>query len=251
MILCVEDMNGSIYLWNPFTNKNRFICKGFGSSGDSRLSYGLGFGRNPCTKDYEVVKLVSSSNVRGMSDLLVYEVKKRVWLDSVKVPYKVRYMREGLFYNGGIHWIGVSVEYVDLRRDILIAYDIEGRMFREMGLPVGGDFHWINVAVMHGCFCVICDCDSHVEVWAMKEYGVEESWVRLFADARIKNYVGVTVKGEFLLQERRGGLCLYDPRGESLRELVTGDSSQYLSLGTRLVGSLLAVPSKKHRERER
>ena len=51
-------------------------------------------------------------------------------------------------------------------------------------------FH-MNVAALGGCLCVICNyynCDRYdqvkadrVDIWVMKEYGVKESWTKLYS----------------------------------------------------------------------
>ncbi|XP_015161777.1 F-box/kelch-repeat protein At3g06240-like [Solanum tuberosum] len=58
---------------------------------------------------------------------------------------------------------------------------------------------------MYGVFC---------EVWVMKQYGVLESWSRLYRInliANLKKAVGFRNNGEVLISTRENGLVSYDP----------------------------------------
>ncbi|KAM3337295.1 hypothetical protein P3S68_031620 [Capsicum galapagoense] len=88
------------------------------------------------------------------------------------------------FVHGAFHWLGLS------RNESVTSYDISNGVFKEIplrdGMFVVPDMKYVK----HGLSVLgemICICSTHHDqwkytfnVWIMKEYGVKESWNRLF-----------------------------------------------------------------------
>ncbi|XWS18124.1 hypothetical protein CRYUN_Cryun32bG0015000 [Craigia yunnanensis] len=115
-LLCIRNIIEDMAIWNPSTRKHH-VLPSLGSCN----GYVYGFGHDPITDDYKVVKIMQhgSENYR-------------------EVP---------------------QPEYKDKRFQL-------------------------NVGVLGGCLCTIANYgDVRVDLWVMKEYGVKESWTRLFSVA--------------------------------------------------------------------
>ncbi|KAL2524041.1 F-box protein CPR30 [Abeliophyllum distichum] len=62
-----------------------------------------------------------------------------------------------------------------------MAFSVENENHYELVLPPEISNKGVNMrlAVLGGCLCLVCARKSRVNIWVMKEYGVEESWTKL------------------------------------------------------------------------
>ncbi|KAH7866277.1 hypothetical protein Vadar_017979 [Vaccinium darrowii] len=82
--------------------------------------------------------------------------------------------------------------------------------------PEYGDdcMHEIVLEVSNGCLCIVLYCDSNacVEVWIMKEYGIKESWTKLFVIPNLSHpserILCILKNGEVLLRIQKQ-LCTF------------------------------------------
>ncbi|XP_026450724.1 F-box protein CPR1-like [Papaver somniferum] len=184
-------------LWNPTTNEYRVIPRsdtlsaGFRSvsfPGAGYISFEYGFGYDALSQDYKYVRIVGrSSSTQGNSEVDVYSSKLDSWKRIQHIPYIISNGQSvsapGLFYNGALHWIAKS--YLGNSRKVLIALDIGNESVQEIPQPenldVGNFGAYTYVNVLNKCLGMLCS--SHMdgyEVWMMKDYGVRESWTKLY-----------------------------------------------------------------------
>ncbi|XP_058211837.1 F-box/kelch-repeat protein At3g06240-like [Rhododendron vialii] len=98
--------------------------------------------------------------------------------------------RCGLYYgtsrsvlNGSPHWVAHGITDIDGYYFRIVCFDVVDEKFKDVPTPmyeVGCNF--FTVGVLDGCLCAIDrrGPESHFDVWVMKEYGVKESWTKLF-----------------------------------------------------------------------
>lgn len=128
----------------------------------------------------------------------------------------MEYFSSAIFVSGALHWFAEIKAFTNgkfWRRSMILSFDVDNEKFKEMALPVvdkvwnqslvvfkgnlafitvdylGMNFQWLNL-----CLC---------SIWVMAEYGVPESWNKLFS-VRLENFVnfiGCTWYGELLVQK--------------------------------------------------
>ncbi|KAH0751750.1 hypothetical protein KY285_004898 [Solanum tuberosum] len=219
----------SLVLWNPSIQK--FITLPFPSikPKSPHMSF-LGFGVDlPKTNDYKLVRLVYHKNdvfrYNGFPEIEIYSINSGVWRRVVGFEIKhciVEIMSSQAFVKGFVHWI--VYDYVANSgglRILIMTFSIADEVFGEIMLSdalTGGISTGLSITLfeeslavvkygmgMYGIFC---------EVWVMKQYGVLESWSRLYRInlvAGLKKVVGFRSNGEVLLSTRENGLVSYDP----------------------------------------
>jgi F-box interacting protein len=88
----------------------------------------------------------------------------------------------GMLASGALHWL-VNPKAESDRTNLILAFDLGVEEYRLVPQP---DFYdknsSMNVGVLGGCLTIHCNRYRHrLDVWVMKEYGVKESWTKLFS----------------------------------------------------------------------
>ncbi|XP_057793480.1 F-box protein At3g07870-like [Salvia miltiorrhiza] len=84
----------------------------------------------------------------------------------------------GKLVEGNLHWTIWDPHSVNSRR--ICCFDVETECFSSFSAPLGGGD--VDLSVLRDCLCacrIAWDWDEDgevIEIWLMKEYGVEESW---------------------------------------------------------------------------
>ncbi|KAL2496998.1 F-box/kelch-repeat protein [Forsythia ovata] len=244
-LLCLSDdrvfyMN-TIIIWNPCVKKSVFLPKPnliYNSYGSFMQS--LGFGFDPVSNDYKVVRITYTDLDRCLPQVELYRLSMGVWQDisHLSLEYIIHNRSRQAYINWATHWIARSVD----GNDLILLFDMCYEVFREMILPgtlAKDDFPRNKELVIYkeSLALVLCDA-SGVEhefcVWMMEEYGVEQSWTKLF-NVNFHNFGGGFMKplwvrkdGEVLIVTKDGTLvsCEYS-NGAQVNDLgVHGSRSE-------------------------
>jgi hypothetical protein len=127
----------------------------------------------------------------------------------------------------------------------MVSLDVEDETFGEMAMPKsleGVEYMDVNMAVVDGLLAIVPCCNywgiymtkTH-SVWVMKEYGIAESWTKLFDICIHKNLVkmlGFTKNGEVLVVDSDDNLSSYEPSSQRALDLHIGGIQQSFSLDT-------------------
>ncbi|KAM7252845.1 hypothetical protein ACFE04_025463 [Oxalis oulophora] len=207
------------------------------------MNYGFdvvvsGLGLTSATKKFKVVRLVYSRRQGSSSNPLlrlgpsimermieVYTLGTNSWRILGTVPTNVPSDR-GVYLNGAFHWASNNKhKHKRANSDYIISFDLETETFGTVPPPVTltlhpeGPDHFIKTGVV-GKFLYL-RCNN--EFWVMKEYGVQESWVKLCVDdTSLPSYQPIKYLrgGEILM--KLGGLeaklISYDPVKETSKE---------------------------------
>nr|XP_023882205.1 F-box/kelch-repeat protein At3g06240-like [Quercus suber] len=204
----------SIYLWNPSIRKFKRLPAFLITQS---IYVSTGFAYQPETNDYKVVKISQMYSPEFLCFELeaeVYTLSSNSWKKvGISLTNKVAIFHFGdqtaKFVSGALHWLG----YVGARHYVILSFDVSNDKFEEIALPDGklafvtldhlrfdhvneGEYNdFMRSRTPHSCF-----------IWVMGEYGVHESWTKLFF-VRFENVVsvsffGCTSHGELLVLKR-------------------------------------------------
>uniref|UniRef100_A0A7N2MYJ5 F-box domain-containing protein n=1 Tax=Quercus lobata TaxID=97700 RepID=A0A7N2MYJ5_QUELO len=231
------NITGAIYLWNPSIRKQKRL-PGFSLTRSLRFSTGFAYQSN--TNDYKVVKIsqmrVGVDYDAIENDAEVYTLSSNSWRRvEISLPKTILGLppddRAATFVSGALHWLGNDREAAP--NYMILSFDVNNDKFGEIALPhvqqqqqllpqgvmarlnrlmaFKGKLAFITLGYLtfdhanedeyndfmrshtpHSCF-----------IWVMGEYGVHESWSKLFF-VQFENVVsvrffGCTSRGELLV----------------------------------------------------
>lgn len=240
-LLCIANVAEDIALWNPSIRKHKvlpFLPVEKNNYGSSLLGARVyGFGYDPVHDDQKLVRIsqyIDLDNEGFVSKVKVYSLRANELRDSDDMPYVLCYTRKnGTLASGHLHWV-VNRKFKFDEDDLIVAFDLTVESFRELPMPECTEQKFqIDVGVLGGCVCMVANyCDVRVDVWVMKEYGVKESWAKLFTVAQ-DEVAGGTLKylrplaysksgEEVLLEQNHGRLVWYDLRRNRVNNVNLG-----------------------------
>ncbi|XP_076922049.1 F-box/kelch-repeat protein At3g06240-like [Bidens hawaiensis] len=173
-----------VLLWTPTTEKTRLIPGPVTPFPNATRFYGLGYDFS--IDDYKMVNASRSISSNSIS-CQVFNLKTGLWRTvqtthmSINDPDII-----GSFSNGAIHWIVRHSPHDDgfNKREMILSFDIKDEIFMEIVLPNGGENEqsefWC-LGDLKGCLYAVYGGDNGVdmEMWVMKEYGIESSWSKV------------------------------------------------------------------------
>ncbi|KAI3823091.1 hypothetical protein L1987_04517 [Smallanthus sonchifolius] len=175
--------NDCILLWNPTTQKTRIIPDPITPLFDGTRFYGLGYDLS--IDDYKMVMATRSISSNSIS-CQVFNLKTDSWRTVQATHMNINEPDEiGSFSNGAIHWIVRHRPHNNgfNQRETILSFDIKDEVFMEILLPNGGENEqsafWC-LGDLKGCLYAVYGGDGvDMDVWVMKEYGVESSWSKV------------------------------------------------------------------------
>ncbi|KAG5580017.1 hypothetical protein H5410_050644 [Solanum commersonii] len=133
----------------------------------------------------------------------------------------VEVMWSQAFVNGVLHWIACDVVPNGCEiQSLVMSFTIEDEVFGEIMLPdaLAGLTPNLSIMLFEESLVVVNyerEIDgASCEVWVMKQYGVLESWSRLYRINLVvgmEKVVGFRNNGDILFSTRRNDLVSYDP----------------------------------------
>ncbi|XP_030553000.1 F-box protein CPR1-like isoform X1 [Rhodamnia argentea] len=184
-LLCISNAADDVVIWNPSTRKHKFLpysaVEVRRASAFSVCVYGFGY--DDGNDDYMLLRLVQLVTEPIESEVSIYSLKNNAWKRLHDMPYSLVYPRKmGVFACRRLHWI-MTRELVSDSANLLVAFDFRIEDFKLVDQPDVIDNKLdMDVAVLGGCLCLSIN-DNHmgVDVWIMKDYGLKESWAKLFS----------------------------------------------------------------------
>ncbi|XP_011043922.1 PREDICTED: F-box protein CPR30-like isoform X2 [Populus euphratica] len=162
-------------------------------------------------------------------EVKVYSLKNDKWKKIEGLPIRLRLLSKpffhilnrrgyGVFAGHALHWIVPQRRQLGIR-DCVLGFDIRDDKFFELLQPdyenKGMNFQ-VDVGVVEGNLCVMCNYEHVcVDVWVMKEYGVKESWCKMFSVQGIK-WISAFMFLRPLVYSKDGGKVLLEVNGEKL-----------------------------------
>ncbi|KAL5726362.1 hypothetical protein ACHQM5_009410 [Ranunculus cassubicifolius] len=231
-LLCLSCDDDDIYVWNPFTKDYVTIpCPEFVlfSFCGYKKSSSYGFGYDQESKDYKVVSVWSESNYATSdfhSYVSVYTLGTDEWrVIDEDVPYNLTLSTGSPVVGGVLHWLTCKTGAFD--ECIIVAFDMKDEIFREM-LPPDEVKFGDGIGELGGLLCIFCGhVEKHVEIWAMRKYGVVDSWAKQYKIGKPEvcgsfyylEPVGIVAQsGEVIVKKNLTEIILYDPKCNSVSE---------------------------------
>ena len=145
---------------------------------------------------------------------------------ATRHPYVIKSWTFSVFLNGAVHWAAHTLRDQGVFRNLIVSFDMEDEAFREVAMPKslqGVKSLNVTLAVVDGLLALVPlnifgDEDDFHSVWVMKEYGVAESWTKLFDIESLQTVKGFTKNGEILLVKDEK-LYSYEPNSQKYLDL--------------------------------
>ncbi|GMI73307.1 F-Box Protein92 [Hibiscus trionum] len=244
-LLCL--FNSSVHICNPLTMDSVEIPNLLRDHGISGV---LGFGFSPTTKEYKVVEIIyrrkrlrlhphpADSNP-FQSQVRILTLGSSQWRSLGMAPYHFIQRPSQVTVNGRLHWISHPGNVVIYHR--IISFDLTAEQFQEVPRAdyMTLDRRFLDLVVLRGHLCVAAtNASCGLDIWAMKEYNVKESWVKEFViggylpeELRHSSYRVPFFKSDFravcsfrngkiLLKLMGKRFLLYDPVHEKFEDIM-------------------------------
>ncbi|KAK2419691.1 F-box/kelch-repeat protein [Trifolium repens] len=277
--LCFYGSYGDIVLWNPATqaikplpdSKSQFIEGSIPDEDeDEALGYPYvavafyehGFGYDPVTNDYKVIRFVNihleryddtdddivtldPSSYKGL-DLdpfwEIYSLKSNSWRKlHVDKPHSCFCSRgTGVCMDGVCHWVCKD------NRPCLVSFYLSNEKFFVTLIPSDVDDSfvdtstWIKLAVLNGSITLISYHENtttfHISI--LGEFGLEESWTKLLIVGPlscVERPIGVGMKGEIVFIRKDNELVWLDLSTQIVAELGYKGEFDPWSRSTRII----------------
>ncbi|CAN0890787.1 F-box protein CPR1 [Linum grandiflorum] len=167
-----------------------------------------GFGFDSVHDDYKLVRMATFVGDEDACDtynynyeVKVYSYRTNSWKKIKEVPFYLRFLHKplyqvlhrrgyGVLVGSALHWMLPQRPTLGLK-DYIVSFDFVAEQFVEISQPVYENremSYEVDVGALDGNLCAMCNYDHVcVDLWVMKEYGVKESWTRLFSVQRIRS----------------------------------------------------------------
>ncbi|KAF3455140.1 hypothetical protein FNV43_RR05588 [Rhamnella rubrinervis] len=217
-LIFLYDSVGKLVLWNPTTGEKRTLPNCSHGTITGRLPWGVlqlvfGFGFDAKTNDYKVVMIHSSYILaNSLTEIDVYSLKANSWRTIKCFVTKSLYFESycnGAFSNGMYSWLALCIRGVNETsnnmeiinaeyRNEIISFDMSNEVIVTTPLPpnissVKNKFK-NSMMVFKESLSVVNRIKvkngfaKMFDIWVLGEYGVKESWSKLF---RIGPFQGI------------------------------------------------------------
>ncbi|KAL3753203.1 hypothetical protein ACJRO7_000578 [Eucalyptus globulus] len=175
--------NSKIFLWNPSTGENVALPQP-----SYHVSNLVGFGFNPLSghlDDFTVVNMniYFEQHPNYTSQVEVYSFRRNCWkqLGNIFPPSLTQHLGNQVIFENFICWCPCFRPGHE-KITLLILFDVVQDAFHKIALPDMMPLGEKLISLLDGCLSVIAHnlSTEYYEVWIMKEFGVCESWTKLY-----------------------------------------------------------------------
>ncbi|KAL9154518.1 hypothetical protein ABFS82_10G120400 [Erythranthe guttata] len=227
-VILISYSKRNYLLWNPLTRDLHNLPPVTTMSKKTRGLYHSvsGLGYDSASNDFKVVKIAQIFDPRDRSlksETMLYSLKSGSWRKINDFPYRISRLSGAVFLEGALHWISgtLPLKHTD---DLIVGLDLSTGEYRLLPLPF--DVYGYekplakHLSALGGCL-ILCCCSrvERLDVWSMEDYGLENSWVKLFS-VGVSDFVGLVVtlrpiayskrRGEVLLQHDKKEFVWFD-----------------------------------------
>ncbi|KAI3800560.1 hypothetical protein L1987_28651 [Smallanthus sonchifolius] len=241
-VICLFDTNfhstlGAILLWNPSIQKLKFVYD-HQNVHEKFSHFALGFGFVSRTFEFKVVEIayehLHDSNIDNI--VMVYSLSTNSWKKKKDMSAPC-YLHEGwsssVLVNGYVNWLALK-KAVSGDTNVIMAFDLDKERFRVFELPEitgpNGDVISICSYGEESLSLALCAFGEKWEVWVMADYGLTDSWKKVFVVSQpILKVPLLLLKNddEVLIVTKNGRLVLFDRINNMQHDLETqGDESK-------------------------
>ncbi|XP_059664198.1 F-box/kelch-repeat protein At3g06240-like [Cornus florida] len=247
-LICTVNEFGLICVFNPSTRESKQI-RDCGDDDDHPRGGVVGFVYDHCSDDYKLLKM---SRGNGM---YAYSLRNCSCWRKVHDFTKYSVISKGTQLNGAIHW--VCLEGGSDKPPEIAVFRLEDEKLWTIPLPAAASFTRFNDAVglgvFDGCLCMVA-CGGDNAFWAMKEYGVNQSWAKL--DIKLPYYFHILPPLTTLRRrnDEEEAMCLinfdllvlYNTSEGTSRDLVVVDDAPFVNVNAITYVDTLLSPLMNH-----
>ncbi|KAK4580704.1 hypothetical protein RGQ29_024381 [Quercus rubra] len=233
--------DNSFCLWNPCVGKLLKLPSPnitYATHGRFRASPGFGF--DPKTKDYKVIRVVtlleSFDLERTRPQVEIYTLSTGQWrmLRTGLAPIGALYWTgPQTFINGALHWVACFKVSDNNIHNFVLVFDLGEEVFHEILLPEFPGHMGLmsgSISVYRNSIALFQKDNGFLHIWAMKEYGVVSSWTKVLslplfnldffgASDSIQRALGFRRNGEVILKLDGGRLISLDLKTGEIKDL--------------------------------
>ncbi|KAI9074643.1 hypothetical protein K1719_043390 [Acacia pycnantha] len=176
----------------------------------------IGFGFDPITKDYKIVRLLGD----GKHYIEVYSLSSDCWRTVYvdNAPHRLWPNESWNSYlNGFCHWLGPP----EHDGTYILSFDFSKEVLGVIKLPLEVSSSAESVGVLgESLACVSFARFGNFEIWVMNEYGVESSWTKKFKiepNLFSMHMLGFLGENEILVKENFNKLVSYNLQNQHRR----------------------------------
>jgi F-box interacting protein len=92
----------------------------------------------------------------------------------------------GVFVSGTVNWLAFDFSSSGTFHDI-VSLDLEKESYQKLPRPDFERDYW-TLGVFNDCLCIFASSNMYLDVWVMKEYGIKESWIKLYTVPAMGNH---------------------------------------------------------------
>ncbi|XP_055810321.1 F-box/kelch-repeat protein At3g23880-like [Solanum dulcamara] len=225
-LICLSNGFNELVIWNPSIRKFKKVLD-FLPTQMGQCWFNCGFGYDEVHDDYKVVGIFSSM-IKANFEAMIYSLKN----DSLKT---LEDFKPGLSYCGSPKFVKGKLHWITTRRGRqgITSIDLVDEKWGKLEQPCSYKEGDLNVGVLGGDLSVLCNSyeRTHSDVWVMKEYGVKESWTKLYTIRFPENYtlsppLFMYNEGEILFVFE-STFAIYNTKNDSItyREVTNVDDS--------------------------
>jgi F-box interacting protein len=135
------------------------------------------FGYDHFNDVYKVIAISCFKDKNNEVD--VYTLGSNNWRSIQDFPCSSRSMNHpGVFVSGTVNWLAYEVSNSSCCR-FIVSLDLEKESYQKIHQPDLDKDHW-TLGMFKDCLCIFASNDMFLDVWIMKEYGINESWTKLY-----------------------------------------------------------------------
>ncbi|XP_026382703.1 F-box/kelch-repeat protein At3g06240-like [Papaver somniferum] len=198
-LICLQSDPELLFVWNPITNDYHKLPQAPNEPQGVVFPVKIfGFGYDCKTGDYKVVKIFMPGRVKlSKVWIYIYTLGTNSWRVLADVPYVFFLsgeLKNGTGLNGLLRWLVHPLGRGNRPIRIVLCFDVGNEKFGEMHLPIplcgapeGVNYFKTSIGLLDGKLCLSWYVsDGNVDVCVMKNYGVTESWTKLFRVSWLK-----------------------------------------------------------------
>ncbi|CAN4127141.1 unnamed protein product [Withania somnifera] len=197
LIFLSRDSSEFSLIWNPTIRKHKTLTMIKPKWKQYQYRCVFGFGYDELHNDYKVVVITYHYIICCSDDIDVklYSLKSDSWtsVDYCDDTYFIRncaydccetLFDRGSFVHGKLHWTTstLGLDSKVFQNKNIIAFDLANEKWEKVEKPSYGIGETeLRVSKLGNDLSVFCDYETtHIGAWVMKEYGVKESWMKMF-----------------------------------------------------------------------
>ncbi|ESR37452.1 hypothetical protein CICLE_v10029490mg [Citrus x clementina] len=132
-----------------------------------------------------VIIIQFGKNKVDYTEVTVYSLKTNFWRQIKESSFSFFFpLRTEALAVGALHWLTFKTTSTTEGYGLILAFDLKTEKFFQAPLPDIKDKACFDFHVLSGSLSLTCIIYNHQQpgsIWVMKEYGMMESWTKLFS----------------------------------------------------------------------